>query len=171
MCRSFSFLLIAAEMLRVGKRVYCQTPNRWFPVEPHYLALLVHWLPTACFTYFVHRYMTVHGLITKPSREKHERLNKPRKSSRRVSVCRTAQLLYRRKRSQWSILAPADRAKKRIGHGHGNIYWKLVAWRPESIRAGAAHNRTGVNPEIPPLSVYGTVAGVALSPGKPRICR
>src|SRR6266576_3223594 len=46
---------------------------------------------------------------------------KPRKSSRRVSVCRTAQLLYRRNRSQWSILAPADRAKKRIGHGHGNM--------------------------------------------------
>ena len=58
----------AAEMLRVGKRVYCQTPNRWFPVEPHYLALLVHWLPRAYFTYFVHRYMTVHGLLTKPSR-------------------------------------------------------------------------------------------------------
>ena len=64
----------ASEMLRVGKRVYCQTPNRWFPVEPHYLALLVHWLPRAYFTYFVHRYMTVHGLITKPSREKHERV-------------------------------------------------------------------------------------------------
>jgi ubiquinone/menaquinone biosynthesis C-methylase UbiE len=64
----------ASEMLRVGRHVYCQTPNRWFPVEPHYLALLVHWLPRACFTYFVHRYMTVGGLITKPSREKHERV-------------------------------------------------------------------------------------------------
>jgi len=64
----------ASEMLRLGKRVYCQTPNRWFPVEPHYLALLVHWLPSKYFTYSVHRYFTVHGLITKPSREKHERV-------------------------------------------------------------------------------------------------
>src|SRR5207253_6980033 len=51
----------ASEMLRLGKRVYCQTPNRWFPVEPHYLALLVHWLPSKYFTYSVHRYFTVHG--------------------------------------------------------------------------------------------------------------
>lgn len=80
----------AAEMLRVGKRVYCQTPNRWFPVEPHYLALLVHWLPRACFTYFVHRYMTVHGLLTKPSREKHERL----KAGIRLLNRRELQLLF-----------------------------------------------------------------------------
>lgn len=35
----------AAELLRVGKRVWIQTPNRWFPVEPHLMSFAVHWLP------------------------------------------------------------------------------------------------------------------------------
>ena len=35
----------AAEIRRVGRNLYVQTPYRWFPVEPHFLALFVHWLP------------------------------------------------------------------------------------------------------------------------------
>lgn len=35
----------AAEMARVGRRIFVQTPNRWFPIEPHALLPLVHWLP------------------------------------------------------------------------------------------------------------------------------
>lgn len=35
----------AMECNRVGKNVYIQTPNRWFPIEPHILAFLIHWLP------------------------------------------------------------------------------------------------------------------------------
>jgi SAM-dependent methyltransferase len=38
---------VAAEMARVGRRLFVQTPNRWFPVEPHALLPLVHWLPRA----------------------------------------------------------------------------------------------------------------------------
>jgi hypothetical protein len=56
----------ASESLRVGKRLYCQTPSKWFPVEPHYLGLFVHWLPKRFFTHFVHRYLTIAGLLTKP---------------------------------------------------------------------------------------------------------
>ena len=34
-----------AELCRVAKRVFVTTPNRLFPVDPHSLLPLVHWLP------------------------------------------------------------------------------------------------------------------------------
>jgi SAM-dependent methyltransferase len=34
-----------AEALRVARRAFITTPNRWFPVEVHTLLPLVHWLP------------------------------------------------------------------------------------------------------------------------------
>jgi SAM-dependent methyltransferase len=36
----------ASEIRRVGKRVFLQTPNRWFPIEPHFVTVFVHFLPT-----------------------------------------------------------------------------------------------------------------------------
>jgi SAM-dependent methyltransferase len=38
---------MAREIRRVGRRYYVQTPNRSFPIEPHYLAPMVHYLPAA----------------------------------------------------------------------------------------------------------------------------
>jgi Methyltransferase domain len=38
---------LAAEMRRVAKAVFCQTPAQSFPVEPHFLMPFVHWLPRA----------------------------------------------------------------------------------------------------------------------------
>ena len=35
------------EAVRVGRRVFLTTPNRWFPVEVHTRLPLVHWLPSA----------------------------------------------------------------------------------------------------------------------------
>jgi SAM-dependent methyltransferase len=35
----------AAECRRVGQRHYIQTPDWWFPIEPHLLTPFVHWFP------------------------------------------------------------------------------------------------------------------------------
>ena len=36
---------LAAEMARVARRLFVQTPARAFPVDPHFVMPLVHWLP------------------------------------------------------------------------------------------------------------------------------
>ena len=39
----------ASECDRVGKQLYIQTPNRWFPLEAHFGALFIHWLPRSLY--------------------------------------------------------------------------------------------------------------------------
>lgn len=57
----------AREMMRVGKRIYCQTPSRLFPIDPHLSAFFLHWLPTRWLTPRFLRYFTLNGwLLGKP---------------------------------------------------------------------------------------------------------
>ncbi|MBO4887875.1 MAG: methyltransferase domain-containing protein [Firmicutes bacterium] len=36
---------MADEAMRVGKHIYIQTPNKFFPIEPHFMMLFVQFLP------------------------------------------------------------------------------------------------------------------------------
>ena len=35
----------AAEIRRVGRQMFVQTPNRWFPIELHFVTAFIHYLP------------------------------------------------------------------------------------------------------------------------------
>jgi len=53
----------AAEMIRIGKTLYCQTPCRLFPIDPHLNAFLLHWLPRRWLTPRVLRFCTLNGWL------------------------------------------------------------------------------------------------------------
>lgn len=52
----------AKEVLRVGRGVFVQTPNRWFPIEPHFIAPLVHFLPKSAQRHFLPR-LSLRGMM------------------------------------------------------------------------------------------------------------
>ena len=56
----------AAEIRRVGKSVWVQTPAQESILEPHFMTLFVHHLPSAWQKKMM-RYCSVWGLLTKPS--------------------------------------------------------------------------------------------------------
>lgn len=47
--------LMAAEVMRVGRRYFVQTPNKRFPLEPHFLFPWFQYLPVAVRAQLVHR--------------------------------------------------------------------------------------------------------------------
>jgi SAM-dependent methyltransferase len=55
----------AKEMMRVGKRVYCQSPSRLFPIDPHLSAPFLHWLPISWLKPTFLRYFTLNGWLWK----------------------------------------------------------------------------------------------------------
>jgi Methyltransferase domain len=57
----------AAEMRRVGRSIWLQTPAREFPVEPHWVAPFIHWLPKR-WRRRLGRNFTVYGLVFRPSK-------------------------------------------------------------------------------------------------------
>ena len=58
----------AAEMHRVGKKLWCQTPARECPIEPHYMAPFIHWLPRSLQRRLIRRF-TPWGWLSKPPPE------------------------------------------------------------------------------------------------------
>jgi len=60
----------AVEVRRLSKRGYfVQTPNKWFPIEPHFLAPFVQFVPKRIRPGVI-RWMTPWGWLTRPSRER-----------------------------------------------------------------------------------------------------
>ena len=51
----------ANECDRVGQRLYIQTPNHWFPIEPHIICLFIHWLPRSLYRKV--SFLSVHYLL------------------------------------------------------------------------------------------------------------
>lgn len=59
----------AAEVRRVGRSYWVQTPNRWFPVEAHLLMPFVHWLPRRWQAAMVRRF-SIWELVEHPSEDR-----------------------------------------------------------------------------------------------------
>ena len=55
---------------------YVQTPNQWFPIEPHLLGLGVHYLPKRYQYPWLLRYGTIWGLIGKPTKAQCEQFKR-----------------------------------------------------------------------------------------------
>lgn len=55
-------------MIRVGKKIYVQTPAREAFIEPHLITPFIHWLPPKIQRKLM-RNFTVWGLITRPTQE------------------------------------------------------------------------------------------------------
>ena len=58
----------ASEVRRVGKALWIQTPAFECPVEPHYMAFFIHWLPQGIQRVVV-RWLTPWGWIERPVRK------------------------------------------------------------------------------------------------------
>ena len=56
----------AAEVARVGRRYWIQTPDRGFPVEPHLLTPFLHFLPARAQAWIARR-LTVWALLVRPT--------------------------------------------------------------------------------------------------------
>jgi len=60
--------IFAREAGRVAKHLWIQTPARWFPVEPHFIAVGIHYLPVAWQLKLL-RHFSLWGYMTKPKKE------------------------------------------------------------------------------------------------------
>ena len=75
----------AAEIQRVAKRWWVQTPDFRFPIEPHYLAPLIHWLPLRVRRHAI-RWCTPWGWIERPDAGRCQRV------AREIRILRRSEL-------------------------------------------------------------------------------
>jgi SAM-dependent methyltransferase len=59
-------IAFAEEAVRVGQSYYVQTPSYWFPIEPHFMAPMFHFLPEKWRKKLARRF-TGWGILAKPS--------------------------------------------------------------------------------------------------------
>jgi hypothetical protein len=59
----------AAEVHRLGRGYFVQTPDKSFPIEPHFMTPFIHWLPKNRRRKLV-RNFTTWGLLTRPTRDR-----------------------------------------------------------------------------------------------------
>ena len=59
----------AAEIARVGRAYWVQTPNRGFPVEPHLMTPFLHYLPKRWQSWLARRF-TVWALLERPTADR-----------------------------------------------------------------------------------------------------
>jgi Methyltransferase domain len=65
--------LMAQEVQRLGKRYFIQTPNFYFPIEPHFIFPAFHWLPIASRVWLVtHFPLGWYGKFDSSSRAREE---------------------------------------------------------------------------------------------------
>jgi hypothetical protein len=77
----------ASEIRRVAKRWWVQTPDFRFPIEPHYLAPLVHWLPLRLRRNVI-RWCTPWGWMAHPSAGRCDRVAREIRLLRRSELRR-----------------------------------------------------------------------------------
>ena len=58
----------AKEIMRVGKGIFLQTPNKYFFIEPHTLTPFIHYLPKGIQKKLIQKF-TIWGLLTRPSQQ------------------------------------------------------------------------------------------------------
>jgi methyltransferase family protein len=75
--------LMASEVRRVARRYYVQTPNFWFPIEPHFLIPGFQWLPMAMRAALIRRIRLGHAPTVQTRDEARQLVESVRLLSRR----------------------------------------------------------------------------------------
>lgn len=117
----------AAEVRRLSRNGYfVQTPNRLFPIEPHYLAPLVQFVPKRIRPAVV-RWMTPWGWLTKPTR------------TRCINLCQEIRLLDARDMEQ--LFPDAEIVRERLF----GVTKSLIAIRRANGPHRSAHHKIHEN--------------------------